>query len=622
MSSIFYNSQKLTHKDTCIACLKIEKFLQQHFNAETLKANVIVIGHSFGPEFEHKLQFSFLPTLTFSSHEQIQFKLPSNPLFRRQLQKQRYLAHYDVQLMEITELNRHSTVKFLQKTILFGNPSRTRFVFTGEFSTLEIFLHVPVLNDLKFKFGIAWNGEILFKEKIVTSGFKIKNIFPVLDSNHINLSGRHLKFATAPIPPYITLKHGRITGGSSYLIAVYLSEKYNFTMEVDFNSFHSTGYMKNGFWTGVTGALYYRRADVGLFLGHTLDRYGVVDLTYLIPDIVYFMTREPKNSIKWQAVFYPYTPRTWLLILMTYLTVMTTMFVGMKLANEEHPSRHALFIPLQISLDQGFDIRVPKSIKIITALWMGFVIVISTGYRSDLVSYFSFPDPEKIPLELEALAGREDYKVIFHYHAGTVFHYFNTAKSKVLKDIRERFILERSGAKCAIAAAMEPKSVCISWALVISGAVCGNLTLPGAFKPMVVYSKPVVSFTVGFAFPKNSVLTESFERISGYFRDYGLIEKLNSEVQNNFTKEGKSWMRTQRYEDSFKRIEREWKEKQEKVRPFKLLNFTAVFSILLSALSLSFVVFLVENGIYKWQRLLNTVIFVTTGLFFRGNNDL
>ncbi|CAG7724705.1 unnamed protein product [Allacma fusca] len=169
-----------------------------------------------------------------------------------------------------------------------------------------------------------------------------------------------------------------------------------------------------------------------------------------------------------------------LLPLHSYVLVMDFNFVyrynahfylKMWRANVDQKIYKSIFIPYQISLDQGFDIQLPGSVKFITAVWMLFIIVISTGYRCDLVSWLAFPESEQIPTDFDMLDRRRDYKVVFNFHAGTSYHYFNNAKSGLIRNIRQRFILEPDVATCAIASAMEPKAVCISWGLIMPLAI-------------------------------------------------------------------------------------------------------------------------------------------------------
>ncbi|CAG7731214.1 unnamed protein product [Allacma fusca] len=521
------------------------------------------------------------PKTIFSMHRYIKFDPPIIPDYRSALQKKHYLAHQSLQIFQVTYQNSASLLKFLETLVYLGEPHRDRFVFFGEDKVLLEFLHSEIMFQLKYKFGIFKTGSVL-KDPDVYKGGKmvISSDPPRFHSKWVNMSGRRLTISAYPNPPYIYIdKKGEFAGGAHYNILYFMGLKYNYTMDVDHVTPEGTGYYKNGMWNGMTGDTYYRRSDVGLFMGITADRYGLIDTVFLQPDVVYFMTRQPEAHDKWQAMFFPYTPVTWLAIFIAYFAFSATLYFLLSIGKVENKGYHTAFIPYQISLGQGFDIELPTQVKFITAIFMFFMIVSNTGYQSDLVSWLAFPELEVIPRDFPSLDKRKEYKVVFNFHAGTSYHYFNNAKSGVIKNVRKRFILEHEINMCVIWAAMEKSTVCISWGLLMPRAIGSNLTLPGAFKPMVVLSEPAVTFPIGFAFPRNSIFTDTFEVIAKYLRDSGLIRKWNLDVYAKYTSEGKSWMKSQRDGELFTTIDAKWKEIQASVRPFKFENVAAPFAI-------------------------------------------
>ncbi|CAG7650375.1 unnamed protein product, partial [Allacma fusca] len=306
--------------------------------------------------------------------------------YRTKLQKKRYIEHHALEIILVSEGNSESLLKFLHRTVQLGEPHRDYFVFLGEAATLFNFFKSEILLDLKYKIGVSSEGKIFKDPKIFSKEMETTQVMPSFEEHFVNLNGRRLKLSAAPIPPYISFTGGAVSGGAHYLMLYFMGEKYNYTMEVDTKNPQGTGYYDKGMWNGMTGDTYYRRADVGLFMGITADRYGLIDTIYTQPDVVFFMTRQPEAHPKWQAVFYPYTPTSWLWIFISFVAIMLTLYLKMWRANVDHSIYKSIFIPYQISLDQGFDIQLPGSVKFITAVWMLFIIVISTGYRCDLVS--------------------------------------------------------------------------------------------------------------------------------------------------------------------------------------------------------------------------------------------
>ena len=549
-----------------------------------------------------------LTLILYRSPSDVKFDLDPDPEFRSKLAQNRYLGHYVVQVLHTHTENVESLLKLSAKTVLFGASHRDRFIFFGKFMPLTILFSAAVLKDLKFKIAVNVDSARYLREPKVFDGsaYHVLEKLPYIENRDVNLRGRNLKVAAAPIPPYITFDPlGSINGGAHYLMLEHYGEKYNYSMKLDTETVKGTGIFRNGLWNGMTGAVYYRVADLSIMMGGTVERYGVIDFISFQDDVVFFITRPPNARIKWQAIVYPYRPSAWLAIALSYIAVTITLYLKLWVKKTPKRNFYAIFIPYQILLDQGFEISIPGRIKRLTALWMFFVIVISTGYRSDLVSYFSFPAPESIPRDFEALDRRADYKVLFNYHAGTAFQYFDSAQYGAMQRIRQRFELQPDTAACGISAALEPHTVCICWGLVIRPIISGNLSLPGAFKPMIVFGKPAVTFPIGFAFPKNSIYTDTFERLTGFHRDAGLVQKWNQDVYTNYSVAGKGWMKTQRESEVFKSIDYRWKESQKKIRAFKLRNLTAVFVFLPISLTVAALAF--GSELIYWRYVRNVI---------------
>ncbi|CAG7821303.1 unnamed protein product [Allacma fusca] len=137
-------------------------------------------------------------------------------------------------------------------------------------------------------------------------------------------------------------------------------------------------------------------------------------------------------------------------------------------------------------------------------------------------------------------------------------------------------------------------------------AIWGNVTLPGAFKPMVILSKPAVTFPIGFAFPKNSILTDTFNLVGKYWRPSGLIRKWNQDVYSNFTRSGKSWMKSQKDGELFKKIDAKWRNIQDNVKPFRMENVIAAFFIWGVPLLLS-------GAVFSWETFFSKIISESKG---------
>ena len=338
----------------------------------------------------------------------------------------------------------------------------------------------------------------------------------------MNIVGRQIVVAAAHIPPFITFdQQGVANGGNIFLFLYYVSLQYNVSVVWD-HSARRSGVYVDGQWTGLTGMLHYRHADLGIPMGNIPQRFEILDFLQTHTSGIIFVTRPPRTHVKWQAIVYPLAPSCWAAFFLTYFAVSAVFFLILKVSNERNPWYQTLFIPYHFTISQGFDIQIPAAAKTLVAFCMFFIFVVVTGYTSDLVSYFSFPEPDVIPRKFDALDKRRDYKVVFHNNKGTALQYFSSAHPGPVKRVRRRFEMEEDVAKCVQEALLGKKTVCVDWDLKIRSADAGNLTLPRVFKSMLVESKPVVILPLGIVFPKNSIYTGTFAFIGKYYRDMGL----------------------------------------------------------------------------------------------------
>ena len=302
------------------------------------------------------------------------------------------------------------------------------------------------LNQLKdWTFSDAYNDVFVFlrQSKGLGSKFRKTCIFqpslncfrcnfitqPVLEFSCMEnvewMMGGVLRVMATPILPHIVLDSKRnIIGGGHYTILTSILRHLNRTWCFDLKG-GGTGVFKNGTWTGMTGAVLYGTADVSLLTSATAERYKVIDIVWVGPDSVLFVTRLPQLTVEWKAIWYPFSAILWALFGLAFGAVCGTMWTLLRLSNFHGESLYiSLIIPYQITLDQGFDIRIPTEVKLLGALWMYFILVMSTAYKSDLISYFTFPQEEEIARTFAQLDLRKDYSVQFNYFAGNFLQLF------------------------------------------------------------------------------------------------------------------------------------------------------------------------------------------------------
>ncbi|CAG7733696.1 unnamed protein product [Allacma fusca] len=456
------------------------------------------------------------PLLTlYNDTKKVNF-VNKNQTFRDALPTKHFLPHWSTQILKVS--NEQNLEILLQSFIDFGAPNRDKFIIVTSKSLEQ--LDLPLLPR--------------FKEVYI---FAEENIyFRVYQNNKI------LKVQGAPIAPHLILdSHGVIQGGGKFTIMQTIAYHLNYSVQIDPRG-RGTGIFKNGTWTGMTGAVYYRQVDFALLTSASVHRYGIVDIVCISPDSIVFVAKNPQIQIQWRTIFHPFSLGLWAAFGLSFLSITIVFYLVMRGENWSNISSN-IFSPYRIALEQGCDLELPNLGKFLLSLWIFFILIMGTGYRSDLVAHFSFPVLEETPKDFNELSARKDYRIVFNYLSGTSFNYFQTTKSGAPKSLFRRFELQPASVKCIIAASLNRNTACISWETPMKTRIAGNLSLPGGSKPLVYMSKPLVSFYTGFALQKNSILTDDFSRLVGILRDVGLVTKWDDDVYNNASILGKEWIR-------------------------------------------------------------------------------
>ncbi|CAG7831149.1 unnamed protein product [Allacma fusca] len=489
----------------------------------------------------------------------------TNETIRDTLPTKHFLPHWSTQILQIGYPDHlHS---LLDNFIRFGAPQRDKFVIVSSKSIES--LDLPMLPR--------------FKEIYLYTG---QNYFRIYQNIKI------LKVQGAPIVPHLTLdSQGEIQGGGKFTIMQTIANHLNYSVQIDPKG-RGTGIFKNGTWTGMTGAVYYRQVDLALLTSASVQRYGIVDIVCISPDSILFVAKHPQVKVQWRAIFHPFSLELWAAFGLSFLVISVTLYVALKEKHWRNISS-SIFSPYRIALEQVCNLKVPALGKFVLSLWVFFMLIMTTGYRSDLVAHFSFPVLEDSPKDFNELSAREDYRIVFNYLSGTSFNYFQTTRSGAPRSLFKRFVLQPGSVKCILAASLDRNTACISWETPMKTRIAGNLSLPGGSKPLVYMSKPLVSFYTGFALQKNSILTEEFSRLVGILRDVGLVTKWDNDVYNNASILGKEWIRGQNESEVYKGLVMQ-KLDGEGLRPFGMQNLLGAFIVLTSGFFITVVEGLIE----------------------------
>lgn len=517
----------------------------------------------------------------------------------------------------------------------FGKINRDRYIFihmghnlrqtplTAIKSTLGniLFKYIIVVMKNETLWDVKAGGQYMsyfqkmFDGHVVASA--VSTTAPVLSLKLFNLQGRHLTVVSSNLPPY--LWRDKRTGqlhGAHYQLLRAISTTHNCSFTFKTGGHIPTGIkLPNGSWTGMMGGIVHGDADLAAMMGINQIRYEAAEFTqFLHQDVMKFGIAHPKLLVKWDALFSPFKLTLWILITFTfvifvplfyfhlfYYQTMNSVKIGSirKRGNSVSSLLYiSVMIPFGLAIEQGVVVlKKPQNIRFIAILWLIFTLITGIAYKSHLVGFLSFPNSENIPRSFHDLYLRTGYTLVFNYLGGAGFILFNYSTSEVYKSLTRRFVHQRSSDKCIVQAAMDQKTVCIGWNLVLNNAMSNNLTLFPQFDP-ILFSTDIAGYAyVGVALRKNSIYTETFTRITSEMRDAGLMQKWLKDISDEDKKVGKEWFSNQRDSPVYKHMKNTlnvMQNKENHANPLNLQNVSCVLLIFLFGIITSCLAVLVE----------------------------
>ncbi|CAG7821348.1 unnamed protein product [Allacma fusca] len=367
------------------------------------------------------------------------------------------------------------------------------------------------------------------------------------------------------IPPHLIKTSSGFDGGN-FQVLLAVTKKLNYSFEIDASNI-GTGSYRNGTWTGMTGSVYYKKADLCILNSASLERHDILDFVYIASDHIEFGTRLPSIYIKWQTVVYPFTTELWGLLGCCFVGTAILLHLELHLRSEfnnYYCTNSGLLITYKIMMDQSSELKgFSEKFKIFLGLWMLCYLVIGSAYKSDLVSFFSTQAEEEVPEDFDQLDLHQEYSIVFNYLGGTSYNYFNKSRDGVATHILPRVIsFERDPGKCILEAVLNSKTVCISFHTPLKTVIARNVSLPGIAESIVLISRPIRSFSTGFAFQKKSVLTDDFAGLVGRLRDAGMPGKWRENIYAYFMHRGKLWIKSKNSKLLYQTLVRIWEERK------------------------------------------------------------
>jgi hypothetical protein len=414
-------------------------------------------------------------------------------------------------------------------------------------------------------------------------------------TNHQLLNSIKLSVAANAFPPY-SFKMPNKGGydGIHYRLLESSAKKFNFTFTISTPEWKSTGIqLSNGTWTGMMGDLLYRGFDIALVLTPTENRYSFVDFSCPVgvAHLVFF-SANAEIDINKLALLSPYAMSVWLAMLLSFMTMVFAIHKVARVTGVDRMSlTESYFLIVSMSLEHST--RSPnKSLRILTTIWMIYILTIATGYKCNLVSYLSTPaELEDKPRTFQQLNDAKDYNVYFDLAGISGYEYFNKSQERIIQSLKKRTIPTSDSSVCILNAFSNSKSVCIGWDIALPLVIAKNLSsLHGKRRNFMYKSQHPVYFTYGsLAFPKNSKFTKFFDFVGMSFFETGMILKWHDLIIQYFEKIGRDWaLSDSSRPDVIKKISlipSESERKSLQLKHFQILFYISALGMLLSSIT-------------------------------------
>lgn len=418
------------------------------------------------------------------------------------------------------------------------------------------------------------------------------------------MNGRTLRVSANTLAPYIVfISSSNTTRGTHYMMLMLSASTYNFTLQWDINPTRGNGKLaKDGTASGMLGDVLNGKADIAFIARLTLGQIGIIDLTtsnYV--DTLVFITRRPETYLEWTAVINLFTLETWGIILSVFLITISLYYLKLQrtygFMKPVTPFK-AFMIPFGILLTQSVP-RIPERTYLLTFFWMIFVLNLNIAYNSNLISFLTKLQPEKVPTSFDDLALRKDYNISFNYlNNGSCdcFHFFNESTNPMIIGIQQRFMqnLEPDTGKCILRALVQRKHVCIGWESVAMIGIAQNATLYAGLK-LVTVSRSVHSSRNSIGFERHSVYTKSFDKIFGWFRDMGIVVHLKTQAAAVALDNGQTWLASRKHSKIYKILKKFVDDIHVKVIPFEMDHFKFAYIVFFGGSILAGILFFLEH---------------------------
>lgn len=488
---------------------------------------------------------------------------------------------------ELNGLPVSETATHLVKSIANVVPSdRGYFVFilNSNQEGDNFLLQSHISQGIRHKFVLVGGGEpLVFKTscpfcdhgnpKILTSKLSTLTKQRLLPELFKNFYGKVMKVSSAAEARWLTeirpMGHNKWNGvrGVVVIATREIAKRLNFTCEY-FPSMGGggTGFrFPNGSWIGTVADVLYGNADFGQIGGLIKLRYETVDFTFpLTYEWLTFTTGQPTFFFSWKAIYRPLSFGSWTLVVVSFIVIIIS-FIGLNWLSNFGECRGIVntttdsIIPmvgifLQFSLkamiEQGnnfLSLRDTKTVLIspwfrsLCSFWLLFSVIVTTAYKSKLVSFLAFPIIIEPPNTFEELVD-SDYSIVLQ-RTGAAYQIFKTSKNPTYMQIMKQMEVEPLDVTC-FKKVFDSRAACISWERIVGYVSQKNLTDIHGHVPLIKSGVTANFLVAGIMMRKRTVFRREFDFYIRSAMDSGLMNKFESLDKQFILEERKEWERS------------------------------------------------------------------------------
>lgn len=230
------------------------------------------------------------------------------------------------------------------------------------------------------------------------------------------------------------------------------------------------------------------------------------------------------------AMFWPFTARVWILLLSSttaaicFLFIVTKFLLHFRLESPSIKLDTQVLLILASYVEQDSPIMpVSQTVRSFIALWSFFTLIVTTLYRSKLVTLLAFPVLGKVPKTFEELAF-SDFKVGFMKNGDSAYSTFSRSKDPVYVELVKRMeVMKGVNLECLEKVVNEQRYACIAYDFDVKYLQQKNFSDVNARK--LKYSNArTYNVWLGLATEAHSIFMVNFGKVLGQTTPFHLAE--------------------------------------------------------------------------------------------------